>query len=346
MLLTTSPGIEDITSTEIKEKLWNLDIQTNPFDLPGVVMLESRTPQDDINTLKNFRSIHYILSYQRFFDINPEINPLEKIKETIKQIDFWLTKDTKFRVTTKRYWKHNFTSMDIQMIAGETIDNLYPASVDLENPNTNIRVDVYHNKCFVGIQHNRNSLSIRFDKKYNERAALKANTAYAILRYISQNKLWWNLLDPFCWSWTILLEANYVYSNLNIIWTDIQKETLAKTYENLKNYNLEKKIKLARVDATKLTNFFEKNQIDYIVTNPPYGIRLGRNLQYFDFYQKFLEESREILKSNSEIVLIVLKKDTFENVLNNMEEKFTKIRRQKIEAGGLFPYIYHLKTIK
>ena len=82
--------------------------------------------------------------------------------------------------------------------------------------------------------------------------------------------------------------------------------------------------------------------MDAIVTNPPYGIRLGKHANYADLYRKFLEGAAAVLKPEGRIVVLVGKRRAvFNRVLREMPElRIVNVR--VIEIGGVYPAVFVL----
>ena len=86
-------------------------------------------------------------------------------------------------MTTKRNGRHEFTSIDVQRVAGAALGRHYDCAVDLQHPDVNVRVDVYDRICLVGLQLTRRALSKCYRRRFQPRTALKAPVAYALLQW-------------------------------------------------------------------------------------------------------------------------------------------------------------------
>lgn len=80
-------------------------------------------------------------------------------------------------------------------------------------------------------------------------------------------------------------------------------------------------------DATNMTDIADQS-INKIITDPPWGIDIGKNLNLPDFYQKMLAEFYRVLKPNGIAIILMGNKEVFEKVLENfpklnLEKKYT-----------------------
>jgi len=109
------------------------------------------------------------------------------------------------------------------------------------------------------------------------------------------------LLDPFCGTGSILIEAYYldlVPTGMDLDWKAIKKSKL-----NLFHYQIPAKINVG--DATKLEEFYKPNSIDGIATDLPYGRSstvAGREIS--KLYYDFLKSALKVLKPGAYLVMM------------------------------------------
>lgn len=338
-LLTTNVGIEDIVKKEIKEN-FKAKIFPSFFGLQGRVLIE--TKEKNLEKIFKLRSIYHITKFIESFGVEGSKKGLEKIYENLKRIEIEdLKKANSFRVTAERIGKHEFTSVQIQKFAGQALVEKYNKKVDLENFDVNVFVEVVGTKCWVGVRLTRESLHKRFKKPFNHPAAIKAPLAYAMLR-LAEIKKGEAILDPFCGGATLPIEAAQVWDGkIKIFASDINKGFLEGAKKNAKAAKVKRYITFKLADARKLEENF--SEIDKIITNPPYGVRVGRgNLK--PLYSKFLISASNILEKDGKIVIINLKANSFRNIVFTTK-KFTISHERVVETGGLYPHIFVLERI-
>jgi len=109
------------------------------------------------------------------------------------------------------------------------------------------------------------------------------------------------LLDPFCGTGSILIEAAIL--NIMPVGIDIDSRMIKGSGTNLKFYKLN--AKLQKGDALKLEKFFKSNSIDAIATDPPYGRSTfvgARSLK--SLYKNFLKSAHKVLKPKRYLALL------------------------------------------
>lgn len=128
-----------------------------------------------------------------------------------------------------------------------------------------------------------------------------------------------NILDPFCGSGTILQEAA-LQNFSQIFGTDNSKKAIDDTRQNLEwlrnEYSLKTKFSIQKNDVKNLSQKFEKNSIDLIVTEPFMGDarlihrsndnktiqKISQELQ--ELYLSAFREFKKILKPQAKIIFV------------------------------------------
>ena len=119
------------------------------------------------------------------------------------------------------------------------------------------------------------------------------------------------LLDPFCGTGGILIEAGLIGSATTLVGIDVQKKMARGAEANLRFYGLD--ADLAVGDASKMA--LRDDSIDAIVTDPPYGrSSLVSGVGYFtaesrslfreSLYRNALAEFHRVLKKRGKVVVI------------------------------------------
>ena len=234
-LFTVNMGLEDVVVNEYRERAAAADLTVTdtddaPFGLQSYALVEVEAdPDAALDVARQMRSVHHVLAPLYTFSLPGDGEAaLRTVRTTVESLDVAAmeTADT-FRVTSVRQGDHDFTSMDVQRVAGGGLDARYDAAVDLEDYDVEVRVDVHDDRCLVSVQHTREALSRRQLVGYQPRAALKANVAYALLRLAHLDTPPDPLLDPFCGSGTILLEAADLWPETQCYGNDWDEEAVA-----------------------------------------------------------------------------------------------------------------------
>ncbi len=350
LLFTVNMGLEDVVTTEFRERaeaagLAVTNTDDAPFGLQSYALVElDATPDAALAVARQMRSVHHVLAPLYTFTLSTDgEEALQAIHDTVKTLDVpaMETADT-FRASSVRQGNHDFTSVDVQKWAGGALDVRYDASVDLEDYDVEVRVDVRDDQCLVSVQHTREALSRRQLEGYQPRAALKANVAYALLRLAHLDAPPDTLLDPFCGSGTILLEAAELWPETHCYGNDWDEDAVTGARKNVEAAGLSDRITIREGDVWQLAERFEDVTADLIVTNPPFGVRMASSMDFYPFYQRVLAQMAEVLRPGGLVVMLVLRQGPFNAVLDESEQ-FISRHVRAIEIGGLYPYVFVLE---
>jgi len=234
--------------------------------------------------------------------------------------------------------------------------------VFLEDPDLIVRVEVIDNVAIVGIDTTgKRALFKRGWRVFHHRASLKSSTAFLMLLLSEWNKNEL-LLDPFTGSGTIPIEAalyaksicpgrfrKYDFAFLKLgkfreIYEDIIKELEEREEKKvkLKIYGFDvdsnsiigakKNARMAKVindinfgveNVKYLFTRFKEKEVDKIVTNPPWGIRI-KEKKLGKIYYYFFENAVDILSDKGYIVLITTRATLVKNLVEEFNFKILK----------------------
>ncbi len=352
-LSTTIRGLEDLAANEI-EKLGGKIVEIKE----GKVIFEG----DD--------SMIYTLNYaaKRIFRVTIILNTgklenLDDLRRYIRESEFCI--EGTFAVRTKRRGKHNFTSMDVNAIVGEEILRKCPnARVNLDEPDITFLCWIDDNNFIFTMDTTGESLHRRGYRVYQHPAPINPVLASLMLSFAG-----WSggmIVDPFCGSGTMLIEA---YHNYNKIpnkfrdfsfyklpyfeeekWRELKsrwdmKERDASIpligIEKFKKHvnGCKRNAKNARARITCMLGEAEKmhqyiEYTPYIITNPPFGLRIGSKKKIFKLYEDFAEELEEHF-SGTILTLII--------PYTKFEVYFKVLEKREIMYGDLHTKIYRFK---
>jgi putative N6-adenine-specific DNA methylase/tRNA (guanine6-N2)-methyltransferase len=350
LLFTVNMGLEDVVVDEFRAraKAAGLDVTDTddaPFGLQSYALVEvNAAPDAALDVARQMRLVHHVLAPLYTFSLPDEGEAaLRTIRTTVEslEIEGMETAET-FRATTVRQGDHDFTSVDVQRVAGGGLDAHYDAAVDLEDYDVEVRVDVHDDRCLVSVQHTREALSRRQLEGYQPRAALKANVAYALLRLPHLDAPPDVLLDPFCGSGTILLEAADLWPEVQGYGNDWDEEAVTGARENVGRAGLSDRIAIREGDVWHLAERFDDVTADLVVTNPPFGVRMASSMDFLPFYRRVLEQLSEVLRPGGMVVMLVLREGPFNTAIRETEAFMIRHVRV-IETGGLYPHVFVLE---
>ena len=337
LMVTTIPGLEDVVLMEASEKLSLVEAKPRFCNIGGRVSL--KIPREQIERVFRLRSIEHVIQLIKVFEISRNASGLDQIYRGVYECEIPL--GLTFRVTCERIGEHEFTSIDVQRVAGQAIVDKYGRKVDLKNPETIVRVDVAHSFCIVGIQKTRKSLRIRYPRVFQHYSALNPIIAYAMLR-LAGVKSGDRVLDAFCGGGTIIIEAAQVWENLDLLGIDISPKSIEGAWKNSESAEVKDKVKFIVGDSMRLEKVLPADwKIDKVISNLPFGIRSGRLKVIPKIYTEFLKSLKPFLRENSRICLLTVHKKLMENISKKLD--YILVDSKQILYGGLQAWIILLK---
>ncbi len=351
ILLTTDPGIEPSVEKELFDKsavfgITPPQVQQCPTGHGGTVMASFEESDEKVRELLfELKSIHHVLKGSDLFRLPDEREQqLSSIRERVRQLripEFEEDPTAPFRVSCDRLGHHDFSSMEVLQEAGAAIQESYGLPVDLEDFRYHFRVDIYEKTCRIGLQWTREALSKR-GRPFLPRIALKGNIAFALLQSLNiGSEESGPLLDPFCGSGTILLEAARAYPRMTLFGSDNFARNIPGVARNLSSFGVRERISLREFDARDLSHLHSTGSIRYIATNPPYGLRMGSGLNFYQLYSKFLEEASKVLMDGARMAILIMKKGLFLEVLEK-SGKFRIREERELIMGKIHIWLYVL----
>ncbi len=322
-LVTTTRGIEKITVMEAKRLGYNV-----VRSLSGRIIIEGRKDLFyELNLkLKTAERVNILL-------IDAQIESLEDIKKVVREADWnFIGRHTTFAVRVERVGKHDFTSVDVAAAIGEAIQDSceqshgYRPPVNLNFPQIIINSWMIDNHLQVAIETTGVALHFRGYKVFFHPAGIKPNIAAALLEVANYKQ--GTIVDPFSGSGTILIEAAHRIRNIHngVFRNDFH-------FKHLPNFDPDKYRKILRdltreinnkneqlIGIERISEFIEGGKlnmkksftantiqyiesdfrdaewpehVDFVITNPPYGIRMGRNVNLRAIYGALAKKVRE-----------------------------------------------------
>lgn len=362
--LTTNPGLEDVVGLELRARAAAAgvalgEVQVARAGAPGRVEAEVQAPVEEIRALTGeLRSVHHVLRPLARLELGRG-DPLQALFEGIAAIDApELETATAFRVTAERSGEHAFTSIDVQKVAGSAVRSRRPIPVSMKDFDLELRVEVEGEVAHVAVQHTRRALSRRQVGPWHPRTALKPNVAYAMLVLavgldaglaagpdgdLAAGPL--RLGDPCCGSGTILAEAGALYPQARLLGIDRYEAPLQGCRDNLAAAGLLHRAELRLADARAMApEPGEQRSLDVIVTNPPFGLRLGAGIDFDQWYRSFLLACAGVLRPGGRLCLLALRR----RALNRALEQVGGLRvlhARVISTGSAWPGLFLLERV-
>lgn len=199
--------------------------------------------------------------------------------------------------------KSQFNTSKLEWEMGSIINKATPeARVNLDDPSIFIRTILKDGKVIVGQRIGQISKKHFFNLKPHKRpffypGSMSPKLARCMVN-LTRIKKDQTLLDPFCGTGGILIEAGIV--GARVIGTDIDYKMVKGTKENLEHCGISD-YQVFREDARKLEL---PSKVDAIVTDPPYGISASTGGEKSeDLYQQSMQSLQGLLKDDGRMCL-------------------------------------------
>ena len=337
ILFTTNPGIEDIAAEEATAKLGASVEEIREGH--GRVIASIR--DEDLELLSTLRSIHRAHLLLARGKICPEKHCLNEIESLIEDsgVADHLLPTGSFAVRVNRVGEHEYRSPDIARAAGDAVIKAamekrgWRPRVDLDYPSTVITVDIIHDEAFIALELGGElSWHRRGYRVYDHPAALKPTLAYAML-VLSNPHDGDHIIDPMCGGGTVAIEAAYILEHSKITCMDKNPRHIEGARLNARAALVYPRIHFKVGDARRLSSHIDS--ADILVSNPPYGIRLGSPRQVRKVYNDFLREAAKTIKKR--ITIITPEHRYAKQVLTEAGWKI--IHERRVAHGNLYPHI-------
>ncbi len=305
----------------------------------------------------------------------------DELFEKTKKIDWseFIPKNGRFPVDGQSVKSTLFSISDSQAIVKKAIVENLKTKYKLEwfpedGPVFNVKVSLLKDIATLTIDTSGNALHKRGYRQNAVIAPLKETLAAALVKLS-----FWNkdrvLIDPFCGSGTIAIEAALIGKNIapglyrefasmswplieNEIWKEATREALTMIdntssieifgYDNVQE-NIEASIANAEeagvLDCIKfeLKDFYDLNLTDdysVIITNPPYGERLSELEEVKNLYKVF---GQKLSKLETLSIYVITSDMEFETIFGRIADRRRKLYNGRIETVY---YQFHGKNPK
>ena len=324
----------DAASTDVSYIGWQID--GVPRDPPIVAIAESRLR-------RGARSIYHLAVHIGELDWSGDLHSLvdATLRIDYPELSEVARRGGSFRATCHRCGTHAFQSPDVERAIGGLLHDRYGCAVDLERPDLNVAVDVVGPMAMVGYQlSGRKGMDRRHAWRFHPRITLRTPVAYGMLRLAGYTTEPGPLMDPFCGAGTILLEAGGVAKDIGVPVpalraSDREPSAVHGTIDNLRAAGLPADVR--RLDVHELKANVDAGSLDYVVTDPPFGVRLGKKIDYHFLYQSLLAGAAHGLRSGGRLALLIdHRRGVFDAVASGFRA-FELTHTRRVTIGGLSP---------
>ncbi|XP_052576836.1 tRNA (guanine(6)-N2)-methyltransferase THUMP3 isoform X1 [Peromyscus californicus insignis] len=258
----------------------------------------------------------------------------------------------KFRVTCNRAGeKHCFTSNEAARDFGGSVQEYFKWKADMTNFDVEVLLNIHDNEVIVGIALTEESLHRRNITHFGP-TTLRSTLAYGMLR-LCEPKPTDVIVDPMCGTGAIPIEGATEWSHCYHIAGDNNPLAVNRAANNISSLLTKSQIKDGKtswglpIDAIQwdICNLpLRTASVDIIVTDMPFGKRMGSKKRNWNLYPACLREmSRVCRPGTGRAVLLTQDKKCFTKALSGMGHVWRKVHTVWVNIGGLHAAVYLLK---
>jgi putative N6-adenine-specific DNA methylase/tRNA (guanine6-N2)-methyltransferase len=190
-----------------------------------------------------------------------------------------------------------------------------------------------------------------------------SNLAYAMIR-LANLVPGDTLLDPFCGSGTLVLEALQIFKGqLSCVGMDVSKKSTDGARQNANAEGFGPDVgssedhsdddhsccRFVCSDARGLRRHVADESVDAIVTNLPWGIMTGQNQSVKDLqtlYEVFLRNSWYVLKPGGRIVMLVLRGLQVMRIVRKLSGRYRLLQANVVKTTNNLPTIVVIEKLE
>lgn len=322
---TTLPKAEILACLQAEDISYRI-IESNE----DILVIEINSKTDKVTKLSN-RLSHTNFIDEYIFSSNPNI---EEIKANA--LENTVIKAGSIAIK----YKNRSNTIDSKPIVN-TLAEVYTKNrkVKLRNPDIEVRAIITDSKLYVGLKKSEINRSQFVERRVQNRPffspiSLHPKLARALVNLSAVRDVE-TLLDPFCGTGGILIEAGLI--GINVIGSDIEEKMIEGCKKTMDFYNI-KNYKLYCADIGEINKYI--SEVDAIVTDLPYGkstTTKGEKIR--QLYIRSFEHISKLLKKGGKAVIGIQNKDLIslgEIYLSLVEKHSFRVHRSLTRHFAIF----------
>ncbi|XP_069822754.1 tRNA (guanine(6)-N2)-methyltransferase THUMP3 [Dendropsophus ebraccatus] len=257
----------------------------------------------------------------------------------------------KFRVTCNRAGdKHSFTSNDAARDFGGAVQEHFQWKADMTNFDVEVLLNISYNEMLVGIALTEESLHRRNITHFGP-TTLRSTLAYGMLRLcdLEPSDV---VIDPMCGTGAIPIEGVSEWPACFFIAGDNNMNAVNRTASNIgsllrKQQGIDCAPQGLPIDTTHwdISHLpLRSGSVDVIITDMPFGKRIGSKKKNWDLYPACLREMSRVCRAGTgRAVLLTHDRKCFIKALAKAGHLWRKMHTVWVNIGGLHAGVYLLK---
>ncbi|XP_075430795.1 tRNA (guanine(6)-N(2))-methyltransferase THUMP3 [Ascaphus truei] len=257
----------------------------------------------------------------------------------------------KFRVTCNRAGdKHSFTSNEAARDFGGAVQEHFQWKADMTNFDVEVLLNISYNEMLVGIALTEESLHRRNITHFGP-TTLRSTLAYGMLRLcnLQTSDV---VIDPMCGTGAIPIEGVSEWPGCFFLAGDNNSQAVKRAASNIisllrKQQSPESAPQGLQIDAVHwdISSLpLRSGSVDVIITDLPFGKRIGSKKKNWDLYPSCLREMSRVCRAGSgRAVLLTHDRKCFIKALAKAGHLWRKVHTVWVNIGGLHAGVYLLK---
>ncbi|KAM7402070.1 hypothetical protein PAMP_017340 [Pampus punctatissimus] len=256
----------------------------------------------------------------------------------------------KFRVTCNRAGdKHSFSSNEAARDFGGAVQEFFQWKADMTRFDIEVLLNIHNEEVVIGIALTEESLHKRNISHFGP-TTLRPTLCYGMLR-LCKPQASDIILDPMCGTGTIPLEGAIEFPSSFYIAGDNNDMAVNRTVNNTRHIQKRRAetgsasglpIDTVQWDLCNLP--IRTSSVDIIITDMPFGKRMGSKKNNWDLYPSCLREMARVCRPGSgKAVLLTQDKKCFGKAISRMGGLWRKQHTVWVNVGGLLAGVYLLK---
>nr|XP_057911186.1 THUMP domain-containing protein 3 [Doryrhamphus excisus]XP_057911187.1 THUMP domain-containing protein 3 [Doryrhamphus excisus] len=256
----------------------------------------------------------------------------------------------KFRVTCNRAGdKHSFSSNEAARDFGGAVQEHFQWKADMTKFDVEVLVNIHNAEMVIGIALTEESLHRRNISHFGP-TTLRSTLCYGMLRLCKPQPSD-VILDPMCGTGAIPLEGALEFPASFYMAGDNNDMAVNRTVNNVCHIQKRKAdkgsapglpIDTVRWDLCSLP--MKSSSVDIIITDMPFGKRMGSRKKNWDLYPSCLREMARVCRPGSgKAVLLTQDKKCFSKALSRMGGLWRKQHTVWVNVGGLHAGVFLLR---
>lgn len=334
-------GLEGIAAGELTERLPHASVLGA---LRGKLFFSGGPPTEPLQ----LKTVEHVFAYVAQLEgLSATEDGLEQIRREFAALDLDDARSVhdalnpapgrpSFRITAQRAGSHEYNSLEVAAAAGAGVVDRYEWDVDLEGFDYDVRVYVTDDTALVGLRLSPEPLHRR-SRVVHAAASLNPTVAHAMCRLAprSAGKLF---VDPMCGAGTVLVERARLSPDALRLGGDLFAEPLHAAAQNLEA--AETDADLVQWDARHLP--LTDASVDAVVSNLPWGRRIGSHRVNRHLYPGFVRELARVLRPGATAVLLTQEKRLLTRLIGR-EDRLSFEAQHHLSLSGMHPTIYVIR---